>query len=574
MGRFYKLLQILGLVSILAYIAACDGKADPPFAGSHLGDAVIDDGGGGTRSDIDPGQLYVVTKIVAASSDITSWVNADLPFNTPRRQLGVSATDSQWPFEFGYTYPANNYALTEAHLLMVTARDSSDTEAIFIDGVFTGRPPNTMVSTTSTKVTHRLYNCRTTECGGAIAPTGTANTFFLDWALNHYKVSTDNTFDINLQNLLTNTALTITDILSDGLLRVVTGDDAIVRDDNAGSSTSRPLLVMVGSTYSTTPLTCNISPTYYMKNNYLFVDGNSILQPAFTGTVLTPSASSGSVYGAFRSVEFYYDPRLPTLTSYDLLNITKGDLTLQLRRANTDPTAIVINGIGIDQDGFDRNLADPAIVETWSSDAAIRSAWNTFVTGIPADSTLQTRTLNLLTLLGANTMKSLLLQGKLNIAVAGPIARIQASAATSTRTYGVQVTGPELILEGNYAAEICEVPDNPSSPLNGGGGGSTTCPDPSTDTLAPTLSSIGTINITANSATIQWLSSLEPTTTQVGYGLLSPTTLSTKVDTLTNFHSVNITGLQPYKYYQFNVRSVDACGNETISATKSFRTLR
>ncbi|MEK6627804.1 MAG: fibronectin type III domain-containing protein [Bdellovibrionota bacterium] len=574
MGRIYNVLQILGLALIATYIASCNGKADLPFPGSHLGDSVIDDGGGGSRSDIDPGQLYVVTKIVAASSDITSWADADLPFNRPRRQLGVSSTDSQWPFEFGFTYPANNYALTEAHLLMVTSRDASDTEAIFVDGVFTGRPPDSMVSTTSTKVTHRLYNCRTVECGGAIAPTGPTNNFFLDWALTHYKVSTDNTFDINLQNLLTNTALTIADILSDGLLRVVTGDDAIVRDDNAGSSTSRPLLVMVGSTYSTTALTCNISPTYYMKNNYLFVDGNSIAQPAFTGSVLTPFNSSASPYAAFRSVEFYYDPRLPTLTSYDLLNITKGDLWLQLRRANTDPTAIVINGIGIDQDGFDRNTADPAVVESWSSDAVVRASWNTFVTGISADSSLQTRTLNLLSLLGASTMKSLLQQGKLNIAVAGPIARIQASAATSTRTYGVQVTGPELILEGNYAAEICEVPDNPNSPLNGGGVVPSVCTPPDPDVLAPTLSSIQVINITSSSATIQWLSSLETSTSQVGYGLLAPSTTTTIDNTPVTFHSVNITGLLPYKFYQYNVRSVDACGNETISTSKSFRTLR
>lgn len=573
MGRFSALLIIVGIISGSAYLAGCDGKADVPFAGTHLGDAVIDDGSGGSRSDIDPGQLYVVTKVVAASSDISSWVDADLPFNTPRRQLGVSATDSQWPFEFGYTYPANNYALTEAHLLMVTSRDSSDTEAIFVDGVFTGRPPSSMVSATSTKVTHRLYNCRTTECTSPVAPTGAANTFFLDWALNHYKVGTDNTFDVNIENLLTGTALTITDILSDGIFRVVTGDDAIVRDDNAGSSTSRPLLVMVGSTYSTTPLTCSTSPTYYMKNNYLFVDGNSIAQPAFTGTVLTPSGSWGSVYGAFRSVEFYYDPRLPTLTSYNLLNITKADLSIQLKRANADPAAIVINGIGIDQDGFDRNTADPAVVESWSSDAAVRAAWNTFVTGIPADSTQQTRTLDLLSLLGASTMKSLLLQGKLNVAVAGPIARIYGAAATSTRTYGVQVAGPELILEGNYAAEVCEVPDNPNSPLNGGSGGPAVCSGPDADVVPPSLSSIQAINITSDSATIQWLSN-ESTTTQVGYGLLSPTTVTTKDETLSTFHSVNITGLQPYKYYQYNVRSVDGCGNETISSTKSFRTLR
>lgn len=330
---------------------------------------------------------------------------------------------------------------------------------------------------------------------------------------------------------------------------------------------------MVGSTYSTTALTCAMSPTYYLKNTYLHNDGNSIGQTAFTGSVLTPSNSWASVYSTFRSVELYFDPRLPSLTNYDLLTITKADLTIRLRRA-AGPTAIVINGLGIDQDGFDRNSADVSVVESWTDDAAIRSAWNTFVNAIPSDASDQTRTLNLISLLGATTVKSLLLQGKLNIAIAGPIARIYGQTATSSRTYGTQVAGPELILEGNYSAEICEVPNNPNSPLNGAGGGPAVCSGPTADITAPLLSSIQVINITANSATIQWLSSLETTTTQVGYGLLDTTTTSPLNGNLANFHSVTITGLLPYKYYQYNVRSIDACGNSTISDSKSFRTLR
>lgn len=566
MGRFTALLGLLALGLYTLHLTSCDGKAEPLSTGDYLGDPTIEDGG--SRSDIDPGQLYNVTHIIEATSDIPSWTNSDLPFNTPRRQLGVSATDSQWPFEFNYTYPANNYALTEAHMLLVTQRDSSDTEAIFIDGIFTGRPPDNMVSTTSTKVTHRLYNCRTTECGGAIAPTGPANTFFLDWALNHYKVATENTFDIDLSNLLTNTALTVTDILSDGIFRVVSGDDAIVQTDTA--TASKPLLVMSGSTYSTTALTCNTSPTYKMKNNYLFVDSNSIGQAAFSGTVLTPSGSWGVAYSTFRSVEFYYDPRLPKLPAYDMLNLTKAEISIQLRRANTGATAIVINGIGIDQTGFDRTPATSA-VEEWTTDAAILSAWDTFVASVPADGNPYTRTLNLLTLLGADKTKELLLQGKLNISIAGPIARVYGQAATNTRTYGVQVAGPELILEGNYAAQICDVPDNPDSPIGGGGGGPVDC---MTDTASPATSSIGAINVTSSSATIQWLTN-EGSTTQIAYGLTNPpTTITTEDTNLVTFHTVNISGLQPYKFYQFNVRSTDSCGNQTISTTKSFRTLR
>lgn len=213
MGRLAYLVTILipalGLLGSFLFVTGCDGLADSPSQGVFLGDSIVGPGDGssdgGSRSDLDPGQLYVVTKIVEASSDIPSWTNSDLPFNTTRRQLGTVATDSQWPFEFIYTYPPNNYALTEAHMFVVTSRDSSDTEGLFFEGIFTGRPPGSMVSTTSTKVTDRLYACQQSACNGGIAPTGPANSYFLDWALTHYKVSTDNTFDINLESLLIGT---------------------------------------------------------------------------------------------------------------------------------------------------------------------------------------------------------------------------------------------------------------------------------------------------------------------------------------------------------------------------------
>jgi hypothetical protein len=571
----YRLFLATSLVLGIAALSGCDGVADMPKEGTHLGDSVIDPGsggGGGSRSDIDPGRLYTVTKIVSSTTDIPAWTNSDLPFTGPRRVFGDTTTNSQWPFEFNYTYPANNFALTEAHLFLVTSRDSSDTEAIFTDGIFTGRPPASDVSTTSTKFTDVKISCSGGSC--PIANTGPANTFFMDFALSHYAIGTDNTFDINLDNLISGTSHTITSLLSDGNFKVVSGDDAAIKGDTA--TTSAPLLVMVGSTYSTTPLTCSTSPNYLLRNTYLHNDGNSISQPAFSGTVLSPFNSWSSVYSTFRSVEFYFDPSLPKLTSYDQMTITKANITMMVKRSSSDPTAAVINGIGIDQDNFDRTKADSTVVESWVTDATARAAYNTFINSIPANSTSQTVTVDLLTLLGADTVKTLLLQGKLNVALAGPIARVSAGAPSANRTYGVAVSGPQLVLEGDYAAEICEVPDNANSPLNGGGGstGPSICTGPDADVVAPTVSSIQVINITASSATIQWLTSLEGSTTQVGYGLLSPNSLTTVDSNLANFHSVNITGLSPYKYYQYNVRSVDACGNETISATKSFRTLR
>ena len=567
MGRYWSAVVLLSLMSAFAFLSGCEGTAEALSTGDYLGDPVLDDEDGGTRTDGSGGaQLYTVTKIVEATNDIPTWTNSDLPFTGPRRSLGTNATDSQWPFEFTYTYPPNNYQLSDARLLLVTSRDTSDTEAIFVDGVFTGRPPSSMVSGVSTKIIHRNYSCVGT-CSGATAPNGAANTFFMDWALSHYKITTENTFDINIASLLTSTTLAIKDLLDDGLFRVVTGDDAFVQTDTA--TASRPLLIMTGSTVSSAALSCDTSPSYKMKNNYLYNDGNSIAQPAFTGSVLTPVNSYGSAYTTMRSVEFYYDPRLPTLASYDLLNITRADMVIQLRRTNANPTAIVINGIGIDQASFDRTPATSA-VESWSVDAATIAYWNTFVNAIPADVSVQTVTLNLVSLLGATTVKELLLQGKLNVSIAGPITRIYGQANTNTRTYGVSVNGPELIVEGNYAAEICEVPNNPDSPLNGSGGGPINC---LIDTASPIISSVQVVNITANSARIQWLTN-EASSTQTAHGLVSASTLSPDNASPVSFHSVDITGLSPYKYYQYNVRSTDSCSNQTISSTRSFRTLR
>jgi hypothetical protein len=563
--KFYKNFILFTTLLPLCFInLSCKGKALDLYSGDYLGDPTIEDGGG-TRGD-GSAQIYPVTTIIESTSDIPSWTNADLPFTGPRRVLGEIATDSQWPFEFNFTYPANNYSLGDARLSILTSRDSSDTEAIFIDGVFTGRPPAAMVSSSSTKITNRNYICVGT-CSGGAAPTGAANTFFMDWALTHYKIATQNTFELNLENLLTPTTKTITDILSDGSLKVVTGDDSFVALE--GPSNSRPLLIMQGYTVSNASLSCVTSPEYKYKNTYIHNDGNSISQSAFSGTVVSPVISWSSAYSGFRSVEFYYDPRLPQLTNYSGLNISKAEITLQIKRTAADPVAIVINGIGIDQVGFDRSQA-AAGVESWSSTTSAIEAWNTLVNSIPATNVSTPVTINLLNFFTVSKLKDLLLQGKLNIAVAGPVASVYGQAATSTRTYGTSVNGPELILEGNFTAQICQVPDNPNSPLNNSSGGSIDC---LADIVGPVISSINATQVTATGVTVQWLTN-ENATSQVGYGVGNTSTNSSLNSTLESFHSVKLTGLSPYKYYQFVVKSADSCGNSTNSVTNVFRTLR
>lgn len=554
---------LIGAAAAILFLTNCKGEALDFHVGNLLGDPTIEDGDG-TRGD-GSSQIYTVTKIVESTSDIPSWTNADLPFTGPRRQLGTIATDSQWPFEFTFTYPPNNYSLGQARVLLITSRDSSDTEAIFVDGVFTGRPPNTLVSGVSTKILHRNYSC--SGCGGATAASGPANTYFIDWALNHYKISTQNTFDLDIADLLLPTPLTPEGILADGVLRVVTGDDAYVTSDTG--TTSRPLLIMQGYTVSATPLACTTSPEYKYKNTYIHVDGNSIDQPAFNGTVVTPFTSWSANYTTFRSAEFYYDPRLPQLSDYTGFRISKAEISLQIKRTNTDAAAIVINGIGFDQTGFDRTQAT-ATVEQWSASASSLSYWNTLVTSVTPNNSQATITINLLSLFSESKVKELLLQGKLNVSLAGPVASVYGQAATSTRNYGVTVNGPDLILEGTYTAELCEIPNDPGSPLNGGGLPVADC---LVDTTGPSISSIASSQVTSTAATIQWLSS-EPATSTVSYGV-GGTAQATPVDsTLKLFHTVQLSGLSPYKYYQFIVRSADACGNQTNSPINVFRTQR
>jgi len=114
---------------------------------------------------------------------------ADTPFLQPNgtSAIGTVLNDSQTPFEFNYTYPSNNYALGGSSSRDRHPARHFDTEAIFVDGVFTGRPPSGApgVRTTSTKVTH--WNYDDTTSGTGKAPSGTVNRYFIDWAIAHYK---------------------------------------------------------------------------------------------------------------------------------------------------------------------------------------------------------------------------------------------------------------------------------------------------------------------------------------------------------------------------------------------------
>lgn len=581
---------IAGLLSlILVFIVqlGCDGKAKDLAKGTNLGDSTTEDGG--TRTDgNDFGQIYNVTTIVPATQDWSGVSAANLPSVQPTRLFDNRAQNGQWPFEFKFSYPSNNYKLGEAHLVLVAARDNSDTEGIYVGngslntGVISGRPPGGDMQATPL-VTYRFQEC-VGGCGtlGGVSP---YNRYVMDFGLTHYKILSENSFDLNLDSLLKMGTLGMTalSIVKDGHVRVDIFDDLAVLSSGSLNVSSPPLLFMDGFTVSKTALSCVTSPTYKFVNNYIHNDGSSLGTlnvsvntgssngasnvSAFTGTVYTPYRSYGTMGVSGNTVEFYFDPKLPRISSLNDLNLNAANLRIQVQRGSTGASAIVINGVGISEAGFDRGLAT-ANVESWDDTAT--AAFTTFLSGIPSTGSASIATLNLINLLGGSKVKTLLGQGKFNIAVSGALAKVYGQNATSNRTYGSAVNGPELYLQGDYTTKICEIPNDPSSPLNDNATVGGSC---SLDSSSPTVSSIQASGITATSATIQWLSN-EASDSQVAYGLTGPTTLTTLGTANVTFHEVSLIGLQPYKYYQYTVKSKDACGNPTTSSTKTFRTLR
>ncbi len=88
-------------------------------------------------------------------------------------------------------------------------------------------------------------------------------------------------------------------------------------------------------------------------------------------------------------------------------------------------------------------------------------------------------------------------------------------------------------------------------------------------TTAPNIvqGMIGSVNvsaITATSATITWTTSV-PASSFVDYGKTTPYPLSWGDLALVTSHSITLSGLTPSTIYHFQVRSIDALGNEGIS---------
>jgi hypothetical protein len=553
-----------------------------------------------TRYRLKPAPTYnivPVTLIVEANDDAASWSAATLPFAVAAGKIfpygvetvaGTPARDGAWPIAFNFEYPANNFQFKSAHVLIETKRDSSDTEGIFVDGVFSGRPPSGMVNSTSAAITDHVYEPLGTNTLGT-----NTNRTYIEWSLAHYKRDAANFFDLNLTNLLAGTSHQPYDKVKDGRLQVVLGDD---------SPALKAYLVINGLTISSSELHCIDSSPYSLKNRLVHNDGNSIGVSAFSGTI-KPLYQAWSDPLGQTATEFYFDTSLPD-TPLDKISLTSASLSFTfIKQAAGACPMIVINGIGVSSSACNRSTANGTVVESWDEDAGASAAWSSFIAAIPNTVAGAPLSLDLIGLFGEEKVRTLLKQGKFNIALAGGVAAKSANGATlepaTSRTFGHYVDGPELAFEGSYTIESCAIVDDPNSPMTEAGFIEPAPAAPEyesyeervlastikttevnssessvvNDGVSPAIASVQVQDITSTGATIYWTTD-EPATSQVRWGIISPDSANDEDSNLVTFHKVTLTGLSPYKYYKFQVYSKDKYGNTSSSNIAVFTTLR
>lgn len=94
----------------------------------------------------------------------------------------------------------------------------------------------------------------------------------------------------------------------------------------------------------------------------------------------------------------------------------------------------------------------------------------------------------------------------------------------------------------------------------------------STDTTAPIISGLMSMDITHTSAAIHWVTN-EMADSEVRYGTSSAYGLTTATSTKVNTHHIVLNGLTPSTTYHYTVQSKDAAGNVATSSNQLFTTL-
>jgi hypothetical protein len=87
----------------------------------------------------------------------------------------------------------------------------------------------------------------------------------------------------------------------------------------------------------------------------------------------------------------------------------------------------------------------------------------------------------------------------------------------------------------------------------------------STDSVAPSITSIAVSNITSSGATITWTTD-ENANSVVAYGTTSAYGATSTSLTFKKNHSITLTGLSASTLYNFQVRSADLAGNLVVSS--------
>lgn len=629
--RTTKFKTIVTVTASLAAASGCTGTKLGVKLGGSLGNNVLSDAGATRVEGGSYGSIFNVTTVVNANFYSLGNTNYTLdvggqafPFTDGDvlGQLPYSASTATYqnkhtPFHFKYDYPSNNYKLANARLVVELNRDDSGTEAIFIDGVLTGKPVCNMVNVASTALipAYRMDegSSASVSCTAGIPTHSLApkNRNFNKLQAEYYRPYAVNFADFDIDKLIEWTLPagdkpdgypTTRDLVSDGTLLVATSDDTPVYQAK---------LFLNGYTISKTALSCASPVSHDFRNVYVHNDGNSIgngngmfpFKAPGGGSAGTQQSPYQTTVVGDQAVNFYYAPLLPnvpvanitiTRAKISRFNDSQTDTGLVIRRNTAVPSAIIVNGVAIAQTGFDTTRFNtdlyngtPIVQEVltgssqtyWESWLALSNAaiaGNNFTVPPGTDSA---NSLDLIQLLGGMAkLRGLLAQGKLDISFAGGISVVQGAGPTTARVSPSMtiVNGPELALRGTFTTTECAVPNDPSSPLTDTG----ELPDPATDVTSPEISSIQVVEITNSTAKVQWLTD-EPADSEVvaDSGTTTPETVRYSDTEKVIFHEALLTGLSPYTKHFFQIKSKDAStatvgGNLSTSNVGTFTTKR
>ena len=247
----------------------------------------------------------------------------------------------------------------------------------------------------------------------------TGNYYYSEYSYTHYSINERNTIDLDIQDIYADNSIAdstdrnqdsyqkLFDKLSDGNLELFLGDDSPIYK----------ALVITGLTVGEeSNLPCVVSPEYSFQNTYVHNDGSSTNLNMFTGsTITTKQAADGSVGN---SVQFHFDQSFPRVDD-DNLSVTNAKISIQLQRNGSQDIALVANGRAIGETGFNQTSATTNVVQ-WVSDSANIAAFDADLSGV-SSSGFTTVELDLNSYFGVEATKQILLEGKLNISLAGKI---------------------------------------------------------------------------------------------------------------------------------------------------------